>query len=127
VKVAWTVTSDARDKTYVEDVSYGLSFINSLRPVTFVWDERANYEDGTPDGSKKGAKRQIGFLSQEVIQAELDAGTPQDNLLVADNEEDDRLKITETKFIPALVKAIQELKAELDTAKAEIAALKGQA
>jgi len=118
VKVAWTVTSDARDKTDVEDVSYGLSFINSLRPVTFVWDERANYEDGTPDGSKKGAKRQIGFLSQEVIQAELDAGTPQDNLLVADNEEDDRLKITETKFIPALVKAIQELKAEFDAYKA---------
>ena len=118
--MAWTVTSDARDKADVVNSTYGLDFINSLRPVTFVWDERTNYENGISDGSKKGTKRQIGFLSQEVIKAEIDAGTPQDNLLVADNEEDNRLKITETKFIPALVKAIQELKAEVDSLKQQL-------
>ena len=126
VKVAWTVTSDARDKTDISDVTYGLSFINYLRPVTFVWDERSNYENGIPDGSKKKAKRQIGFLAQDVIALEKSLGATDKNLLIADDEENERLKITETKIIPALVKAIQELSAKNDALEARIAALEAK-
>lgn len=35
--------SDVRDKTDVQDVTLGLSFINSLRPVKYRWDYRDDY------------------------------------------------------------------------------------
>jgi hypothetical protein len=117
VKVAWTVTSDARDKADVADAPYGLDFVNQLRPVTFKWDERGRYENLTPDGTHKNPKTQMGFLAQDVIELEESLGTPSNDLLIADNEQDDKLKITENKIIPALVKAIQELKAEFDEYK----------
>ena len=117
VKVAWTVTSDARDKTDVTPSTYGLSFVTALKPVTFKWDERENYKNSVPDGSKKKSKTQLGFLAQDVIALEESLGTSSNDLLIADNEQDYKLKITETKMIPVLVKAIQELKAEFDAYK----------
>ena len=126
VKVAWTVTSDARDKTDVENSPYGLNFVSALRPVTFKWDERCNYEDGISDGSKKKDKAQLGFLAQEVISVEKLFGASSKAFLIADDEEDERLKITETKFIPVLVKAIQELSAKNDALEARLAALEAK-
>ena len=120
VKVAWTVTSDARDKTDFADSPYGLDFVNKLKPVTFKWDERSKYDNGIPDGTHKGSKTQLGFLAQDVIALEQSLGTPSNDLLIADNEQEDKLKITESKIIPALVKAIQELKAEVDSLKAQL-------
>ena len=38
-------SSDARDKTDVEDFKHGLSWITELRPVTYRWDKRCWYED----------------------------------------------------------------------------------
>jgi len=117
IKVAWTITSDARDKTDVTPSTYGLDFVNKLKPVTFRWDERTSYENKTPDGSKKKLKTQLGFLAQDVIALEKEFGAVAKDLLVADDEQEDSLKITETKMIPVLVKAIQELKAEFDAYK----------
>lgn len=127
VQVAWTIVSDERDKTDVEDSPYGLSFIQSLRPVVYKRDDRDRYKeidsdgnitDITKDGSRKDEKFTLGFLAQEIIAAEKAAGTQEGKFLVADDEMADKLKITETKIIPALVKAIQELKAEFDAYKA---------
>jgi hypothetical protein len=120
VKVAWTVTSDSRDKTNVSDATYGLDFVTKLKPVTFKWDERSKYADGIPNGTHKGNKTQLGFLAQDVIALEESLGTPSNDLLVADNEQAENLKITESKMIPALVKAIQELKAEVDSLKQQL-------
>jgi hypothetical protein len=120
VKVAWTVTSDARDKADISTAPYGLNFIQQLKPVTFKWDERSKYENLTPDGTHKGTKTQLGFLAQDVIALEESCGTASNDLLIADNEQDDKLKITETKLIPALVIAIQELKAEVDALKSQL-------
>jgi hypothetical protein len=120
VKVAWTVTSDARDKADVLDATYGLDFVTKLKPVTFKWDERSKYADGIPNGTHKNNKTQIGFLAQDVIALEQLLGTSLDDLLVADNEQAENLKITESKIIPALVKAIQELKAEVDSLKQQL-------
>jgi len=103
-----------------------LSFVCALRPVTFKWDERCNYEDGVPDGSKKRDKAQLGFLAQEVISVEKLFGASSKALLIADDEEDERLKITETKFIPVLVKAIQELSDKNDALEARLAALEAK-
>lgn len=127
VQVAWTIVSDERDKTDVEDSPYGLSFVQSLRPVVYKRDDRDRYKqadaDGNiteipKDGSRKDEKFTLGFLAQEIIAAEKAAGTQEGKFLVADDEMADKLKITETKIIPALVKAIQELKAEFDAYKA---------
>lgn len=127
VNVAWTVVSDARDKTDIEDSPYGLAFVDSLRPVKYKRDDRSRYierlEDGTEiihpqDGSKKDDFWSLGFLAQEVIDAEKAAGAADGEYLIADAEMADKLKITETRMIPALVKSIQELKAEFDAYKA---------
>jgi hypothetical protein len=119
VKVAWTVTSDARDKADITDSTYGLSFVQGLKPVHFKWDDRSNYVDFISDGSKKGSKTQLGFLAQDVVALEKAHGAVKGDLLVADDtKEEEILRITETKLIPVLVKAIQELKAEFDAYKA---------
>lgn len=118
IQVAWTVVSDERDKTDIEDVNYGVDFISKLRPVKFKRDNRSRYEDHVSDGSKKDAKFTYGFTAQNIIQAEKECGATDSTLLIADNESPDNLKIIETSIIPALVKAIQELKAEFDAYKA---------
>ena len=118
IQVAWTVVSDERDKADIQDVAYGVDFISKLRPVKFKRDNRSRYEDHVSDGSKKDAKFTYGFTAQNIIQAEKECGATDSTLLIADNEHPDNLKIIETGIIPALVKAIQELKAEFDAYKA---------
>ena len=127
IQVAWTVTSDARDKADIVDSRYGLNFVSALRPVEYKWDMRSKYEEGqTPDGTHKETKTNLGFLAQDVIEAEKAHGGVEKDLLIADDELDELLRITETKMIPALVKAIQELKALVDAQATEIAELKAK-
>jgi hypothetical protein len=115
ILVAWTVTSDSRDKSDVKTAPYGLQFVNELIPITYKWDKREKYENSTPDGTHKESKTQLGFLAQDVIALEKKHGGVAGDLLIADDETEESLKITETKFIPILVKAIQELTARVRT------------
>lgn len=114
VNVAWTIVSDVRDKTEVQDTSYGLNFINKLKPVKFKRDDRNRYEKRVSDGSKKDATFTHGFTAQNIIDAEKACGATDETLLIADNESPDNLKLKESAFIPALVKAIQELSDKFD-------------
>jgi len=108
-KVQLTVPSDCRDKTDIADIPYGLNLVQSICPVAFKFDDRGNYEEGvTPDGTHKENKCRIGFLAQNVISAERSIN-PTGQLLVTNDEREDRFSITETNMIPVLVKAIQEL------------------
>ena len=118
ILVAWTVTSDSRDKSDVQAAPYGLQFVNELIPITYKWDKRDKYENSTPDGTHKESKTQLGFLAQDVIALEKKHGGVAGDLLIADDETEESLKITETKFIPILVKAIQELTARVQTLEA---------
>ena len=119
ILVAWTVTSDARDKTDVTDAPYGLNFVNELRPITYKWDKREKYADNKPNGTHAETKTQLGFLAQDVITLEKKYGGLAGDLLIADDETDESLKITETKMIPVLVKAIQELTKRLAALEAK--------
>jgi hypothetical protein len=121
VKVAWTVTSDQRDKADITNFTHGLDYVNELRPVNFVWDDRSNYEDGVSDGSKKKSDVQLGFLAQEVQAVETGLGI--DNNAIIDTEQLDLLKMTESKLIPVLVNAIQELSSKNDALEARLIAL----
>ena len=118
ILVAWTVTSDSRDKSDVQSAPYGLQFVNELIPITYKWDKREKYENSTPDGTHKESKTQLGFLAQDVIALEKKYGGVAGDLLIADDETEESLKITETKFIPILVKAIQELTARVQALEA---------
>jgi len=109
-----TSLSDARDKKDVKDIPAGLSFINRLRPVSFVWNMR--------DGGKVGVP-EFGFIAQELQQAQQDANVTVPNLVMDSNP--DKLEAAAATLIPVLVKAVQELSAELKAVKAELAAMKG--
>ena len=123
ILVAWTVTSDARDKTDVSNTPYGLNFVNELRPITYKWDKRDKYENKTPDGTHKEPKTQLGFLAQDVIELEKKYGGVAGDLLIADDETEESLKITETKMIPILVKAIQEQQTIIESLTTRLTAL----
>jgi len=110
-------TSDERDKTAITNIDLGLTFIDSLRPVTYKWDARSGY---------KGTRTHMGFLAQEVATAiGSDAATRavwcQDNAGTGTdgdgNEEtypaSQGLRYNE--LIAPLVKAVQELSARVTT------------
>ena len=115
-------SSDSRDKTDVTDFTHGLSWVNSLRPVTYKWDKRTWYgsgvegaEDefyGTPDGSKKRSRLHIGFLAQEALAVEQanGYGSSKDDMLIVNlNEDETAYGMKYERLVPVLVNAIKEL------------------
>jgi len=123
-------SSDARDKTDIQDFKHGLSWINELRPVTYRWDKRSWYgtdeePHGTPDGSKKGSRIHVGFLAQEAIEVEKKHGygDSKDNMLIANQNEDEKDPSYGMKYerlVPVLVNAIKELSAEVEHLKSKL-------
>ena len=122
-------TSDARDKTDIEDFTFGLSWITKLRPVTYRWDRRDWYGGdgpetmGIPDGSKKKNKIHIGFLAQEFMEVEREHGyaDTKDNFLIANQNEDEdnpSYGIKYERLVPVLVNAIKELSAKVTALEA---------
>jgi len=105
IRVAWTVTSDARDKTQITPVPHGLSFVNQLNPVSFKF--KKSRDDATPIGDVR-----YGFLAQDILAIE---GS---DSVVIDAKDSDNLKYIDQNMTAILVKAIQELKAEFDAYKA---------
>jgi hypothetical protein len=105
IRIAWTVTSDARDKTEIKPVPHGLSFVNQLNPVSFKLTK--SREDNTPTGDVR-----YGFLAQDILALE---GA---DSVVIDAKDAENLKYTDQNMTAILVKAIQELKAEFDAYKA---------
>ena len=120
IKVDWTVGSDIRDKTDIVTLpsNAGLNFVNQLRPVTYVWDNRDNYYDfghakfGERDHSKKATRKHTGFIAQEVKEIEESIGWGDDHIVDTSNEHSLALKYS--ALIPILTKAIQELSAKVE-------------
>ena len=105
IQVSWTVVSDARDKTNFAPVHHGLDFVNQLNPVQYQF--RTDRQSEETNGPVR-----YGFKAQEVLA--LEGANP----VIVDNEDDEKLRMTDAYMIPILVKAIQELKAEFDAYKA---------
>jgi hypothetical protein len=119
-----TTPSDARDKKDIEDLPYGLAFINSLQPRKYVWDNRVKTieresfdEDGNPItiteefvANEKGTIG-FGFIAQELQEVDNEV------LQLVNDSNEDSLRINYSKLVPVLVKAIQELKAEIELLK----------
>ena len=103
-----TSSSDERDKTDIIDIPDGLQFLNKLRPVKFKWQNRVPDER---DGKVRG-----GFIAQELEEAQ----TGSEYLNLVFNENPDKLEATQGNLIPVLVKAIQELSAEVEQLKSQL-------
>lgn len=98
--------SDERDKTAIADIQYGLDFIKDMRPVEFTWNRR--------DGSM-GATKDIGFIAQELYEVELDHSSTSRTRIV-NQSNPSKWEADYVRTYPILVKAVQELSAQLDTA-----------
>ncbi len=120
IKVDWTVSSDERDKTDFTALDVGLNFINDLEPLTYRWDQRSDYnEDYTqvPDGTHKKAKLDVGFTAQAVEKLEEQYGykiSDETNLTTSLSEDGNQYGLKYSKFVPILVKAIQELSTKVE-------------
>ena len=108
-------TSDQRDKTSITDLDLGLDFINDLRPVSFVWNDRGGYN---------GTRKHMGFIAQEVASTLGDQASdravwinsPAESVKMEDGTfEDipDRQGIRYEELIAPLVKAVQQLSARV--------------
>ena len=133
IQVDWTVASDKRDKTDVEELDLGLEFVNKLTPVTYKWDKRAKYidksdpdvdlNDVTTDGTHKEDWLDVGFLAQDVadIEASYDYKIADKRNLTTSLSGDGKQYGTQySKFVPMLVKAIQELSAKVEELEAKL-------
>lgn len=124
IQCRWTVVSDCRDKTCIEDLDQklGLSFIRKLTPVSFRWDNRESYvtkcgyEYGQKDGTLASTKKAYGFEAQQMKSAleELDV---EFQGLGYDTEKD-AYRVTYDEVIAPLIKATQETLTRLESLEA---------
>jgi hypothetical protein len=107
IKVAWTVTSDARDKTNILPVAHGLDFVSKLNPVSYQFvDDRIN--------KKAVGDVKYGFLAQDILALE------GNNPVVINNKDAENLKYNGESLVPILVKAVQELSAKVIALEAKL-------
>jgi hypothetical protein len=117
--IAWTnsatsysTTSDYRLKNTVAPMTGALAKVALLKPCTYKW--KADGSDGE------------GFIAHELAEVCPSAVTGAKDAV--DTEGNPQYQGIDTSFLVAtVVAALQELKAELDTVKAELAAMKGTA
>ena len=121
----WSNPSDERIKEEIEDEVVGLSFINDLRPRTFRYRKEKDIPeelDAHVAGSEeryKTDKYEHGFIAQEVKEA-IDKHNLKDGFdMWKEDPSDGRQRVGETAVIPMLIKAIQELSAEVEKLKGE--------
>ena len=120
--------SDERDKTDIVDIHKGLDFVKELKPRKFTWDPREvesradvwskneagesvwTEETKTSKPATDGMK-DVGFIAQEL------QGVDDEYLRLVSNANPDKLEAAYGRLVPVLVKAIQELAAEVEALK----------
>ena len=98
--------SDARLKTNILDIRYGLDAVLKIRPVQYNWKE----------GDDKETK--LGFLAQELRKIIPEA--------VAGDENKETLAVNYIELIPVLTNAIKQQQQQIDELKKEIKSLKNR-
>jgi hypothetical protein len=119
-----TAPSDIRLKEDIKDETVGLEFINELRPVTFRWKKAKDVPSEMKvhsDSEERvmNGKYNHGFIAQEV-KSVIDKYDIKDGFgMWTEDEVDGRQRVAPSELIPMLVKAIQELSAEIKALKRE--------
>tara|TARA_B100001121_G_scaffold159516_1_gene139304 strand:+ start:58 stop:1617 length:1560 start_codon:yes stop_codon:yes gene_type:complete len=111
-----TNTSDKNLKNTITDSDLGLSFINKLRPVSYKWNQK--------EGENLDTKTHYGLISQDVEETVIEIGKTLDDFGAIDKPDEGAMGLSYNEFISPLIKSIQELSSEVETLKAEVAALK---
>jgi hypothetical protein len=104
--VLYNTTSDARLKENIADADDALSIVGTIKVRKYDWKEGGQHE-------------KHGFIAQELADVV-------DNVVTKGRTEEDMWAVDYGKLTPLLCKAVQELKAELDAAKARIATLEAK-
>ena len=104
-----TSLSDKRDKKDILEISEGLDFVSKLKPVTFTWNQR--------DGGRVGIKS-AGFIAQDLLELQNDSLIGE-NLDLVSNDNPEQLEARYANLMPIMIKAIQELKAEIELLKSK--------
>jgi hypothetical protein len=107
IQVAWTVVSDARDKTDFAEVPHGLDFVNKINPIAYRY-------KATRDATEGHGPVRYGFKAQEVLALE------GDNPVIVDAEDSEKLRFNDQSMLAVLVNAINELTAEVNNLKAKL-------
>ena len=137
VQVSLSVASDERDKTDFQPLSAGLDFVNQLTPYTYYWDKRHKYIDWdanpdadlnsvTTDGTHKEDWLDLGFKAQDVVALEESLNhkiSNKTNLVSNLSGDGKQYALQYEKFVPILVKALQEADDKIDALTARVAAL----
>ncbi len=100
-------SSDIRLKENINELSYGLSEVMKLRPVSYTW--KNSPEQGT----------KLGLIAQEV--------RPVINEIVKEgNDADKTLALSYTELIPVLIKAVQEQEQLIENLNKQVAATQAE-
>ena len=107
-------TSDSRLKENIQPAKLGLDFINDLNPITYKWKKK---------NKKKVDATHHGIIAQEVVETLKDHGI--DSLedfggIYHDGEDESHYGARYNEFIPILMKAVQELSAEVKELKEKV-------
>lgn len=111
-QVAWSVTSDRRWKSNIQNTNLGLEFIKKLRPVSYF---RENDEF---------KKTEYGFIAQELEEALNTSDADSNGIITKDDE--GMYSVRYNDLLAPIVKAIQELEIQNQTLKEENQNLKNQ-
>ena len=126
--------SDERLKENISDTSFGLDYINSLRPVDFQFTSESadNLFDDDDPNKAKYLQTKHGFIAQEVRATTLDNHSSNNafgGLGYKDADDNDLFDDIQTldlqQFIGPLVKSVQQLSAKIDVMQARIDELEG--
>jgi trimeric autotransporter adhesin len=127
-QVSFSTYSDERIKKDIKDTDLGLEFIKELKPRKYKRVAPKDYPEEFKDPNKDDLNNPDyivdGLVAQEVKQT-------MDKLDVTfsgwDKDENTTKQSLEyPAFVPALIKAIQELSTQVDELKSELLALKGE-
>jgi hypothetical protein len=111
IQVAWTPVSDARDKTNFGIVPHGLDFVKQLNPISFQFKE-------TRDATEPHGPVRYGFKAQDILALE-----GEENAVIIDNEDPEKLRYNGEALVPVLVNAIKEQQSIIEQQQVQINAL----
>jgi hypothetical protein len=109
--VNWSVYSDARMKSKIQNSELGLSFIQKLRPVTYAYKHDSTETIYT------------GFLAQEVEAAVVASGQKEFSAVLKPQHAKDHYSLRYAEFVVPLVKAVQQQQQIIDKQKEKIETL----
>ena len=137
----FTATSDCRSKKDIKDLSYGLDFINLLRPVSYKWKPQEDKLDKDGNLIEKGERyhrhqrTMFGLLGQQVKESLSKLGLGYNDFAGYQDKEEEHgpsgwkpsyteenktVSLAYDDFIAPLIKSVQELSAEVDSLKKQL-------